>query len=115
MEHLLVIVSREAVLSVHSLGHRLETTLHFCIELIGLNSVLAKLLHHVLLPPFVQLRFKCVKLHLELIDLFIKLSSEALCDLAAHLCHIDIKFPLIFNPQLDLILALLLQFVHHLL
>ena len=60
MEHLLVIVSREAVLSVHSLGHRLETTLHFCIELIGLDSVLAELLHHVLLPPFVQLRFKCV-------------------------------------------------------
>ena len=60
MEHLFVIVSREAVLSVHSLGHRLKTTLHFCIELIGLDSVLAELLHHVLLPPFVQLRFKCV-------------------------------------------------------
>ena len=60
MEHLLVIVSREAVLGVHSLGHRLETAFHVCIELIGLNPVLAELLHHVLLPPFVQLRFKCV-------------------------------------------------------
>ena len=115
MKHLFVIVSREAILSVHSLGHRLKTTLHFCIELISFDSVLTELLHHVLLPPFVQLRFKCVKLHLELIDLFIKLSGEALRNLAAHLCHIDIKFPLVFNPQLDLILALLLQFVHHLL
>ena len=115
MEHLLVIVSCEAVLGVHSLGHRLKTTCHVCIELIGLDSVLAELLHHVLLPPFIQLRFKCVKLHLELIDLFIKLSGEALRDLTAHLCHIDIKFPLILNPELNLVLTLLLQFVHHLL
>ena len=60
MEHLFVIVSGHNILCVHSLRHWLKASIHVCIELTGFGSVLAKLLHHVLFPPFVQLRFKCV-------------------------------------------------------
>ena len=107
-----MIVGGQAVLVVHSFRHSLQAVRHICIEVSDSDFVLAELMHHVCLPVL-EIQFKFVDIVIQLAHLFIKLGHQTFHDASTRLSHHDVKFSLIVDPQLDLILHLHLQFANH--
>ena len=107
-----MIVGGQAVLVVHSFRHSLQAVRHICIEVSDSNFVLSELVHHVCLPVL-EIQFKFVDIVIQLAHLFIKLGHQTFHDASTCLSHHDVKFSLIVDPQLNLILHLHLQFADH--
>ena len=81
--------------------------------MIDFDLVMTELFHDFVLPVL-QALLESVHIVVQLIDLLIELQHETFRHLDANLSHVHIKFPLILNPQLYLVLYFSFQLAHHL-
>ena len=77
LKHLLVVVCRESVPLVHSLGQGLETVSHVCIEAVQRCLVITELFFDFILPE-AQVLFKCVDIVVESEHLRVEFFDQAL-------------------------------------
>lgn len=109
-----VVVRRHTILRIHRLRHRLQALPNVCIELLNCSFVASKFIPDVVLPDS-QVRLKRVHVLVQGHYLTVEGSDQTLRHLYSNLPHVHVKFPLVFDSELHLVLHLPLEFANHLL